>query len=390
MENLRLEFKSKVPDKPETLKKLSSFANSFGGFMVVGAMANGSDGRLEDLPGVDEEPGYKQKLIQWCFDALSPPLLVEVSDPIPASPGGSKVCYVVYAPESDVAPHFLNGRKGIWVRTDEFSQRYEPQLATETEISHLLDRRQLIQRRRNDLVRRARNRFDTLLRSRTRNEGDVVFGQQGAPRLEVSIGPRFPARPLCEQSALVEAFKKCEIGWRQGNFPRYSSTYISQHESTLSLTPGETEMIVEATVWGMLFYGTTLSTKRDLGPASISGVHLYSLVGYLLVVLRHANKLFSGWPYQGPLSLEVSVRCIRGVPWIYSDGGVPVEGPVSELDDDFCFSVPSTTDDLRQRPDITVINLLRRILFGMNWALPASDPAILDGLLKAGRNYNFW
>lgn len=38
VENARLEFKLEVPNKDETLKKLSSFANTFGGFMV--SMAN--------------------------------------------------------------------------------------------------------------------------------------------------------------------------------------------------------------------------------------------------------------------------------------------------------------------------------------------------------------
>ena len=35
VENTRLEFKREVPDKDETLKKLSSFANTFGGYLVV-------------------------------------------------------------------------------------------------------------------------------------------------------------------------------------------------------------------------------------------------------------------------------------------------------------------------------------------------------------------
>src|SRR5450755_2335997 len=67
IENIRLEFKSEAPNKDETLKKLSSFANTFGGFMVVGAKARSSDGRIEDLPGVNEESGYKQKVVDWCF-----------------------------------------------------------------------------------------------------------------------------------------------------------------------------------------------------------------------------------------------------------------------------------------------------------------------------------
>src|SRR5690242_750849 len=80
IENVRLEFKREVPDKDETLKKLSSFANTFGGDMVIGARANSDDGRIEDLCGVDPQSGYKQKIVQWCFDAASPPLTVEVSD----------------------------------------------------------------------------------------------------------------------------------------------------------------------------------------------------------------------------------------------------------------------------------------------------------------------
>jgi predicted HTH transcriptional regulator len=46
VENVRLEFKLVAPNKDETLKKLSSFANTFGGFMVVGASARSTDGRI--------------------------------------------------------------------------------------------------------------------------------------------------------------------------------------------------------------------------------------------------------------------------------------------------------------------------------------------------------
>jgi predicted HTH transcriptional regulator len=105
VENVRLEFKSEIPDKDETLKKLSSFANTFGGYLVVGARAN-RDGRLVELCGVQLKSNYKQTIMQWCFEGAAPPLTAEVSDPIRITP--EKVVHVIFVPESDVAPHFLN------------------------------------------------------------------------------------------------------------------------------------------------------------------------------------------------------------------------------------------------------------------------------------------
>lgn len=94
VENARLEFKRNVPDKDETLKKLSSFANTLGGLLVVGAEA-GNDGRITGLPGVPVQSIYKQTLVQWCFGGVTPPLDFEVSEPIPTGAASGNVFYLV-------------------------------------------------------------------------------------------------------------------------------------------------------------------------------------------------------------------------------------------------------------------------------------------------------
>jgi predicted HTH transcriptional regulator len=147
VENLRLEFKREIPSKDETLKKVTSFANTMGGLVVVGAEAGG-DGRIVALPGVDAKPGYKQTIVQWCFDGVSPPLDIDVSEPLPVAGASGRVCYVIAVAESELAPHFLNGRKGVYVRTNEFSSRFDAQLANENELRHLAQRRQLVRERR--------------------------------------------------------------------------------------------------------------------------------------------------------------------------------------------------------------------------------------------------
>jgi predicted HTH transcriptional regulator len=201
VENIRLEFKRDVPDRDDTLKKLSSFANTFGGLLIVGAEADSKDGRLIALPGVEARASYKQTIVQWCAAGANPPLTVEISEPIPISEGSSRVCYVINTPESDLGPHFLNGRKGVYTRTDEFSNRFEVRLATELELRHLLNRRQLVQERRTRLFQRARERYKTSAAIQPTPE--MIGGNFLDSRVELGLGPRFPASPICEHNVLL-------------------------------------------------------------------------------------------------------------------------------------------------------------------------------------------
>ena len=85
VENVRLEFKLERPDKDETLKKLSSFANTFGGYLIIGAKANSSDGILTGLPRESRKyEDSNSRLFHWCYGAASPPLEVFISPPIPS------------------------------------------------------------------------------------------------------------------------------------------------------------------------------------------------------------------------------------------------------------------------------------------------------------------
>ena len=384
VENVRLEFKREVPTKDETLKKLSSFANTFGGFVVIGAEANSTDGRIVGLPGVDVQPGYKQTVAQWCFGGVSPPLAAEVSDPIPTPARNGKVCYVLYISESELAPHFLNGRKGVYVRTDEFSSRFEAQLARENELRHLLDRRKLIRDRRTRLVERARRRFQSFTEQRYQefSRGTESIGA----RFDLAIVPRFPARPVCDHAHLLTLLKAKSVNWRGVGFPRDALGFISQHESVIALRPGSSFSMLEANVWGMLFYATEIEEKRK----EYSGIHLNQFLGNLLVFIEHASLMLREFGYVGSLRVELMMNAVRGVPWIYFDRGFPEVGRRSELDDAVWFSIAATSDDLIDKPDGIAMNVLRYIFFATTWPEVADSPEKLENLIKAGYEFNGW
>lgn len=385
VENIRLEFKLEVPNKDETLKKLSSFANTFGGFMVVGAKANSADGRIEDLPGVDVQAGYRQKIVQWCFDGASPPLTVAVSDPIATPAANGKVCYVVYIAESDVAPHFLNGRKGVWVRTDEFSSHYEARLADETELRHLFDRRKLVVERRVDLLHRARRRFDTYIERAT---GSHTGNRTPWARLELSVVPRFPARPLCEQERLKHLIENKQLPWRQTGFPVFRTGIVSQHESAIILRPTGDLSICEGNIWGLLFYGTRI----DENHGGTAGIHPYAVAGYLLLFLRHATEILEELGFSGPLLVHTTLSSIFNHQWLDPRSGVGfyVRPGTSQLDDEIAFSVESTSEVMREDRDRIARDLLRYVFFSVNWADLVSTPGDLEAIIGWGKNYNFW
>ncbi len=390
VENTRLEFKREVPEKDETLKKLSSFANTFGGLVVIGAAAQSRDGRIESLSGVDEVPGYKQKIVDWCFKECSPPITVDVSGPIPTPGNNGKVCYLISVEESEVAPHFLNGRNGVWIRTNEFSGRYDAALADEDELRHLLHRRQLILERRRSIIERARKRFGTYLSITPTDLGTTT--RSGA-LLELCLVPRFPARQICNQEELSKLVRQVHYpAYRGVGFPRLQMGVMTQQESAIIRQPLTDVSLFEANTWGMLFYVTKLDEKEYAD--QLSGIHAYSFVGHLLLFLQHANDIFGLTGLTGPILVEASLQAIRERKWVYSASiaeGFPALATtklISGLDDGFGLSVPTTVENLREKPDEVAIELLRSIFFSLNWSDLVDTQAKLEDLIQKGHRFN--
>jgi hypothetical protein len=384
VENVRLEFKREIPGKDETLKKLSSFANTFGGDLVIGAAAASADGRITDLPGVDAQSGYKQTVVQWCFAAATPPLVLEVSDPIIAPAGGGKVCYVLRIAESETAPHFLNGRKGVYVRTDEFSGHFLPQLATENELRHLLERRKLIRERRAGLINRARERFATFAARPPAPEGRTR-DHLGA-RFEIAVLPRFPAKPVCSHSQLMTLVKEATVDWRQVGFPRNTYSAIAQHESAIILHPCGQGSFFEGNIWGLAYYTAPIGERRS----EYTGIHTNEFIGHLLVFLHHACVLVQRVRYTGPLHVELLMDGARNVPWIAFPHGFAETGPNSEFDNTVTFTVDTTTDELQNECDRLASDLLQYVFFAINWPGVADNAEKLAALVGVGYEYNYW
>jgi Putative DNA-binding domain len=377
VENTRLEFKAQPPPRDEMVKKLSSFGNTYGGFVVVGATEK--DGKIQGLPGVDVQSSYKQQVVQWAFDRVSPPLFVEVSDPIPVPATTGKVCYVVYVPESDIAPHFLNGRQGAWIRTDEFSNK--SQLADETDLRNLLDRRRFVRDRRAYLLQRTRDRFKFHIG--TLHKGSATSNVETL--LWFSVIPRFPARQLCAQDKIKGLLESNRTQYRSGKFPRLGKSIISQHESAIVLEAANQNSIVEANVWGLLFYGTSIARDHH----EQFGVHLGEFAGFISLFIEHAEKMLRALGYSGPILIETAMTGMRGTPWLrtQSGGGWQESSAGSVLDDAVEFPVVTTDAMLSEKPDLIAMEVIQSVLLAVDSPLEINSQN-LEALIRNGRIYN--
>lgn len=371
-ENLRLEFKQSAPDRDELLKKVTGFANSYGGRMIIGATEDKTTFSLAALPGVAAISGYDQKVAAWCAEGAFPPTPCSVSPPIRHRDAPQRVFYVLEIPESMEAPHFLNGRRGVYVRVADIGKRVESQLADFEEIMGLANRRQRAVDQRRALLARARARFHHLVGN-------------GLCAAHLWACPEFPVRPLVTEPALRDHLDRSRFSWRQCQFPQTHEAE-TRHE-TLSLFPMEGNAgggYLEVTTWGSLFWAFGLLDGID----GERGIHMPSFLGHLLAFIVLLTRWSRHTCASGALSVTLGLENILGTKWIAAGTSRRLgDSQASRLD-------PSVDIDLTVTvplPDSEIDRLLRsviqRVMFALNFEPKGSDQ---DAMVQMAKRFSLY
>lgn len=376
VENVRLEFKREVPKKDELLKKLSSFANTFGGYLVIGAAEEQQRGKLASYPGIEVQANYKQTVLAHCFSGTYPPINVEVSEPIVSPSDQSKVCYVIYVPVSELAPHFLNGRKGVYIRTDEHSKRFEAELADQNELLALLDRRKAIRTRRGNLIERAESRANHHCHIDTQ------------PTLQLSVIPRFPHAPVTDLSGVKETMKSVNVRLRRDFFPYNAYKAITQSESIIAIDPQYDGSLLEFNLWGQFHYAEQI--EFTVSGTETKGIHTNGFLGHTLVVLKWISLVAAKFEMTGPLLVNLKLSNILNLPWLYFRYNTAGEGPTSPLDNEISIDLELDADIVKSRPAVVFDTLMEQVFFSYNWSTASDTIPRRCDLYKSALEYNSW
>ena len=121
----------------------------------------------------------------------------------------------------------------------------------------------------------------------------------------------------------------------------------SQHESGLILDADHHKSLIEANIWGLLFYAYDMLEQLDA--QGTAGIHEYSLVGRILVSLEHAKAMYELLGFQGTLLLRTRLEGIRDVPLLFTGGSA------SRIDNIVEFDVTSTSDRLKTQDRKSVV-----------------------------------
>jgi len=358
-ENIRLEFKGSHVAKHEMLKKLCSFANTYGGYLVIGIEEDGK-GNIKSLSGVPLKNSYDQTIVQWCWTEIYPPIRPVISPAVPHKDDPGKVFYVIHVPESQESPHFINGRRGAYVRVMEYSQRFEPRLATYEEIRLLADRRERAKLLRDSIVQGATERCEYTMRTWHRNSSSDEY--ERAARRTILVTPTFTPTPIARVETLFHSAKFNTLGVRgfsQG-YPRYGSgpkavpggiAFFDRRED------GYTE--IQST--GLVFYRELVTEDWDDHFKKGTIDSKYSAVMFIKVC-QYASQLYRLLGFYGNVTVRAIFSSVKGRCWainhdyVLRNSEIVFERqlPAAHLGESLC-------------------SLATEYLFEVHWALGVSD-----------------
>lgn len=350
-ENIRLEYKREVPPtdakfKEELAKALSSFANTYGGYFVVGISTDAA-GNPTAMDGVPAVASYQQRVSSTGYQEVYPPLLPVVSNPI-ALPSGN-VIYVVYQDLSLEAPHFLTRRLGAYVRTNEFSQTFQPALATWEDLRFLANRREQAVSQRRRLHERARSRANRIVPKET--------WQQNPTALLIWIGPLFPARQLVLLESLQENVEKASMRVHGATYPLGDSISLQETIGYISLPD-----YAESNAFGMSFAIEPFTHIEDA--TIIPGLWTFSR---LLLWIRYGVRFLQQCGYDGQVHVRAALFRIIGkqVHWSREfPGGFEVhQCTEEEVDVETEMDLQSIAGDIGE----AALRLFNPLMFAAGW-----------------------
>jgi Putative DNA-binding domain len=157
-EGVTLDYKVDFPKRLD--KTIAAFANTYGGYILIGVDETATGEPVLPIAGVPLVGGLRERVVATALDAILPPVNPEVKVVEFKSPGATspdRAVVVVRVHESDDSAHAVDNGKMVYLRVDNISDHFIRQ-ATISEVEWLLNKRRRPLELKEQLLSEARKR----------------------------------------------------------------------------------------------------------------------------------------------------------------------------------------------------------------------------------------
>ena len=209
-EGLVLDYKL---DFPQHLgKTIASFANTYGGHILIGVDETATGEPVLPIAGVPLQSGLRERVVAIALDAINPPIYPEVRVLEFSSPGATtkdRAVIMVRVHESQDGAHAVDQGTSVYLRVDNISKHFTRK-ATIDEIGWLTNKRQKSIAFKEQLVETARAR--TCSHVETWRVSRRLPWEEPRRNFVLWTAPKFPRSELVSPQKLFDFSRRADWG----------------------------------------------------------------------------------------------------------------------------------------------------------------------------------
>lgn len=296
-EGIKVEYKSDFPNNKKLAKVVASFANTYGGIVLIGV--NESDSKpILPIKGIDYFKGIYEKINSICLKSIEPPVFPEIQIcPIPEK--SNKVVVIIRVEESDETPHRVEHNTKVYIR---MAGQSEPVLAPFEEIEWLMHRREKAIQNKERLLARAELRFR-----------EQPLFEKFAAFKKMHLIPLYPSKVLVDIDNLDIAIKNARLRLQGEEFPFNLTSWKSLNESIIfEETIESTEPFLahlEINQFGLIWYKE--SFREDCLPEHRGKIHVLYVLEQLIKMVQFGLKLYKELGFWGALEINLTLEGVK-------------------------------------------------------------------------------
>ncbi len=322
-EGVNLDYKRDLTSK-SLLKTMAAFANTRGGFIIVGVDDEDDKPRLP-IEGMEWKESLPLSVTSMIVDNMYPYLSVDVHV---CKPEHGKTFVLIYVPESHEAPHWLFNRTELYVRhADRAGHTHWEHFATDGEWDFLRNKRERSVELRNQALEAVKDIFEAENRTDRSRGSRVLIVPDIKPvyhlgMLRTVLVPLFPREIMCDVLTLNihlmnERIPTLLPGYEYPQVDSQTKVFQEGAYKYEADRRGHAQRFSLLTRFGVVAtYETVLQEQKDepndfiyFGPALAS----------IEATLRYAGKLYDKLAYTGSLMCNVNLVTMDNTALLLTD-----------------------------------------------------------------------